>query len=110
MDALLTSLAVCAAEDILEILNKRRTPIERLTIDATGERAAEIPARLVGVKLTYHMTGAGIDRANAERAVDLALTKYCSVRRSLDPAIPIEFAVTLNGESGHFHISGSVTQ
>jgi len=106
MDALLTALGVCAAEDILEILHKRRTPVERLSIDVTGERANEIPARLLAARLTYHITGTGIDRANAERAVDLALTKYCSVRRSLDPAIRIEFAVTLNGEDGHFHVTG----
>jgi putative redox protein len=109
VDALLSALAVCAAEDVIEILHKRRTPVEHLTIDAAGERANEVPARLIGAKLTYHITGAGIDRANAERAVDLALGKYCSVRRSLDPTIPIEFAVTLNGEAGHLRPIGGVT-
>jgi putative redox protein len=107
MDALLSALSVCAAEDVIEILQKRRTPVEHLSIDATGERANEVPARLIAAKLTYHITGVGIDRVNAERAVDLALTKYCSVRRSLDPAIPIEFGVTLNGEAGHFRATGS---
>jgi putative redox protein len=107
MDALLSALAVCTAEDVIEILHKRRTPAEHLDIDVTGDRANEIPARLVAVKLTYHLTGAGIDRVNAERAVDLALTKYCSVRRSLDPTISVDFSVTVNGEAGHFHASGS---
>jgi putative redox protein len=37
---------------------------------------------------------------HAERAVELAVTKYCSVRDSLDRGIPIEYSVTLNGERG----------
>jgi putative redox protein len=41
------------------------------------------------------MAGAGVERAHAERAVELAVTKYCSVRDSLDPAIPVTWAVVL---------------
>jgi putative redox protein len=105
MDALLSALVVCASLDIIEILRKRRTPAESLTVDAIVERADETPARLVGVKLTYDITGPGIDRDSTERAVDLALSKYCSVRQSLDPATVIQFAVTLNGEPGQFRLS-----
>jgi putative redox protein len=33
---------------------------------------------------------------HAERAIDLAVTKYCSVRDSLDPALPIEWTLELD--------------
>jgi putative redox protein len=48
--------------------------------------------------LHYRVTGAEIDRAHPERAIELSVTKYCSVRDSLDPNMPIEWRLTLNGE------------
>jgi putative redox protein len=97
VDALLTAIATCTAVDVVDILAKRRTPAEYLSVDVTGERAAAVPARLVRLVLAYTIDGPGIDRSAAERAIDLAVTKYCSVRASLDPAIPVEFTLTLNG-------------
>jgi putative redox protein len=100
VDALLTALATCTAVDVVDILAKRRTPAERLSVDVAGERAAAIPARIVRLLVAYTIDGPGIDRPSAERAVDLAITKYCSVRASLDPAIPIDYTLRLNGEAG----------
>ncbi len=108
VDTLLSALAACTAVDVLDILAKRRTPAERLVIDVMGDRARAIPARVTRVLLTYEIDGRGIDRASAERAVDLAVSKYCSVRGSLDPAIPVQFSVTLNGEAGQPAPAGSV--
>ena len=100
VDTLMTALAACTAVDVTMILEKRRTPVRALRIEAIGERAHATPARIVAATLVYHIDGDGIDRANAERAVELAVTKYCSVRESLDPALPIAYTVVLNGEVG----------
>lgn len=100
VDGLLSALAACTAVDVVEILRKRRTPLESLEIEVTGERADAVPARIVHVELVYHIRGAGIERVHAERAVDLALTKYCSVRGTLDPGLPMEWTVVLDGERG----------
>ena len=54
-------------------------------------------ARLVGIRMLFRMEGDGIERAHAERAVEPAVNKYCSVRDSIDPAIPIELTLELNG-------------
>ena len=100
VDTLINALAGCAAVDVVEILAKRRTPVEKLVIEAHAQRADAIPARVTSVRLDYHIDGAGIDRENAERAIELAITKYCSVRNSLNPDIPVEFSLTLNGQAG----------
>lgn len=100
VDAVLSALAGCTAVDVLDILEKRRTPAERLVIDVAGTRRDATPRRLVRIELTYHVDGAGVERVHAERAIDLAITKYCSVRDSLAPDIPIEWQLVLNGESG----------
>lgn len=100
VDTLLSALAGCTAVDVVDILAKRRTPLEALAVDVVGERFEGTPGRLTRVHLTYRMRGAGVERAHAERAVELALTKYCSVRDSLDPAIPITWTVELAGAAG----------
>ncbi len=97
VDALLSALAACTAVDVVDILAKRRTPLEALEIEAVGDRSEGTPGRLTRVELVYRMRGAGVERAHAERAVELAVTKYCSVRDSLDPAMPVTWRVELDG-------------
>jgi putative redox protein len=97
VDALLIGLGACTGVDIVDILAKRRTPVESFRIEVQGERREGIPRRVVKAHLVYHIEGAGIERTHAERAVELAVTKYCSVRDSLDPEIPITWAVIVNG-------------
>lgn len=107
VDALMSALAACTAIDVVDILAKRRTPLSALSIDAVGTRADGVPRRVVAAMLTYHMTGEGVERLHAERAVELAVTKYCSVRDSLDPVMPIHYSVILNGEAGVVRLAGA---
>jgi putative redox protein len=80
VDTLLIALAACTSEDVLTILEKRRTPATRLSIEVEGKRASAVPARLTQVHLRYVVDGEGIDRPNTLRAIELAVTNYCSVR------------------------------
>lgn len=98
VDGLLASLAACAGIDVAEILTKRRTPPTSMRVDVVGRRVDTTPRRLEHVTLNFHITGAGIDRANAERAIDLAVNKYCSVRDSLRPDVPVEWTLDLESD------------
>ena len=100
VDTLLVALATCTAVDVVDILTKRRTPAATLEVDVDGARAKATPARLIGVLLRYRITGDGVERLHAERAIELAVTKYCSVRNSLDRSLPISWTLELNGEAG----------
>jgi putative redox protein len=97
-DALLSALAACSGVDVVDILAKRRTPVERLSIDVEGERRDEVPRRFTTLRITYRVDGAGIEAVHAERAVALALEKYCSVAASLAPDIVVETVVVVNGK------------
>jgi putative redox protein len=99
-DALLNALASCAGVDVVDILGKRRTPVERLVVDVEGRRRDEPPRRFEHITLTFRIDGAGIDRVHTERAVQLAFEKYCTVAASLAADIAIETVVVLNGEGG----------
>ncbi len=100
IDALLGAFATCAASDVVVILNKRRTPAKSFQIEAVGARVDGTPRRLKHVLLIWRVAGDGIERMAVERAIDLSITKYCSVRESLNPAISIEWRLDLNGEQG----------
>ena len=96
VDVLLTALATCSSIDVVGILAKRRTPVTSMEIDVVAERADDrVPRKVRRFLLTFRITGAGIEREHAERAVELSVTKYCSVRDSLDPAIPVEWKIEL---------------
>ena len=94
--ALLSALAACTAVDVVDILAKRRTPVESL--DDRRRRPTRFdgtPGRLTRVRSCITLRGAGIERVHAERAIELAVTKYCSVRDSLDPATPVTWRLEL---------------
>jgi putative redox protein len=99
-DAVLSALAACSGIDVVDILAKRRTPVERLVIDVEGDRREEIPRRFLRLRITYHVHGAGIDVVHAERAVALAFEKYCSVAATLAPDTVVETIVVVNGAAG----------
>ena len=95
-DGLLAALASCVSVDIVDILAKRRTPVEKYSVEVLGERADSIPRRFKHITLNIAITGAGIDRGPAEHAIDLAVNKYCSVRDSLAEDLPVVWYLSLN--------------
>jgi putative redox protein len=100
VDALLSALAACSGVDVVEILAKRHTPAERCVIDVTATRRAETPRRVLRFEIEYQLDGAGIERQQAERAIALAIEKYCSVAATLKHDVVIETTLTLNGDTG----------
>lgn len=98
-DTLLAALASCVSVDVVDILAKRRTPVETFNVEVLGERVDTIPRKFKHITLNFAITGAGIDRVNALRAIELSATKYCSVRDSLDPNIPVVLNLNLNGSA-----------
>lgn len=99
VETLLNAIAGCASVDVLEIIGKRRTPVERMTVEVVGERRPEAPRRLQRVELHFRIDGAGIERDHTERAIQLSFEKYCSVAASLAADIKAEARLTLNGET-----------
>ena len=100
VDALVSALAACVGIDVVDILGKRRTPPSRFVIEAHAERRAEHPRRVERVKRDVAVDGDGIEIAHAERAVALALEKYCSVAATLATDVVVETRVVVNGEAG----------
>ncbi|HEY4307249.1 MAG TPA: OsmC family protein [Gemmatimonadaceae bacterium] len=100
VETLLGAVATCSAVDIIDILSKRKTPVERLSVSVVGERRSEFPRRIMKLHIEYTIDGAGIEREHAERAMQLSFEKYCSVAASLAPDIVVDASLTLNSETG----------
>lgn len=94
-DALLAAAATCAATDIVAIMEKQRTAVKALHVTVTAERASATPRRLAAASMHFAITAPGTTMTKAARAVELAVTKYCSVRSSLIAEAPVTWTVAL---------------
>ena len=95
-DALLAAVASCAATDIVSILAKQRTPATALKVTVQAQRVETTPRRLAAVALHFSIAAPNAAQAKVARAVELAVTKYCSVRSSLLAEIPVTWSVELS--------------
>src|SRR5262245_11571516 len=100
VETLLNAIVACAGVDVIDIIGKRKTPVERFTAKIAGERRPEFPRRLMRVDVELTIDGAGIEREHAERAIQLSFERYCSVAASLASDIVVETRLTLNGDPG----------
>jgi putative redox protein len=96
MELVLAALASCAAIDVVNILKKSRVDFTSMDIEVNGDRKDATPAPFTNIEVTYRIHGKDVDRAKAERAVSLALEKYCSVSASLDPNIKVTAVTVLD--------------
>jgi len=94
-DLLLAALASCAATDLVAILGKQRTPVKALHIRGEARRVETTPRRLASATLHFSITAPGTTAAKAARAVELSVTKYCSVRSSLLADVPVTWTIAL---------------
>ena len=95
MLTLLLAAAACTASDVVAILEKMRIRLADFRIEASGVRREEEPRRYTAMHLEYHLRGDGLDETKAQRAIELSITKYCSVMHSLTPDIRVTHGLTL---------------
>jgi putative redox protein len=94
-DVLLAAMATCAASDLVAILAKQRTPVKALHITVEAQRVGTTPRRLAAARLHFAITAPGTTAVKAARAVQLSVTKYCSVRSSLIADAPVTWTIAL---------------
>jgi putative redox protein len=99
VETLLGALLSCSGVDIVDILAKRRTPITSLVASVKAHRRAEHPRRVMRLELEYRVDGDGIEAEHAERAIELAFEKYCTVAASLGADIQTTSTLVLNGRT-----------
>lgn len=94
-DALLAAIATCASVDVVTILEKQRTPARALGVRVEATRVESVPRRLASATLHFSIAAPGTTIEKATRAVELSVTKYCSVRSSLMADATVSWTVKL---------------
>jgi putative redox protein len=92
MEAVLMALCGCTSVDVVNILQKKREPLEGLVVSAEAERAPESPSVFTHIRLTYRIRG-NVGEKAAEDAVALSKNKYCSVSKMLERSARIEYSI-----------------
>lgn len=90
MELLLAAIASCSSMDVVKILTQQREPLGNLEIEARGERKDATPAPYQSVHLRFVAHG-GVDAHKLERAVKLAVEKYCSVVETLSKDVTVTY-------------------
>ena len=83
MQLVLNAVAGCAAYDVVEMLRKRKLSVRAYRVEATGKRVDGTPSPFTTVHTRHVLDVPGLDQHTADRFVELAVTKYCSVASSL---------------------------
>ncbi|MDI6870423.1 MAG: OsmC family protein [Bacillota bacterium] len=97
-ELVLIALGGCTGMDVVSILRKMQQPLESLAMTIEADRAGEHPKVFTAVRLLYRLTGQGLDPAKVRRAIDLSLSKYCTVGNMLNKTAAISYQVEINGE------------
>ncbi len=99
-DMLPIALASCCAVDVVEILSKKRMPIDSLAITIASEQDADPPWTFRKIHLKCRLSGAGLTKRAVEQAIQLAEEKYCSVAATVRATAEIttEFEIICEGD------------
>ncbi len=78
-ELLLVAVASCSSVDVVEILEKKKMPLELLDVRIEGEQDAEPPWAYRQIDIYYRLKGKGLTEKAVEQAIQLSQEKYCSV-------------------------------
>jgi putative redox protein len=95
MELVLAGAASCTAIDVVLMLKKSRQAFTAFSVDADAERASEDPKVFTAIKLTFRVSGKGLDPKAVERAVKLSKEKYCSATAMLGKTAEITTEIVL---------------
>ena len=91
METVLLALGGCTGMDVISILQKMRAPLEGLEMRIEADRAEEHPRVFTRIALEYTFAGSGLRPDQVGRAVELSMTRYCSVSAMLKRAAPVTY-------------------
>lgn len=98
-ELVLMGLAGCTSSDVISILRKKRVPLQGYEVAVKAEEREEHPRIFTSIHIEYRFYGEGINQADVERAIDLSVTKYCSVSAILSASVPITHSYKIDQPS-----------
>lgn len=98
MENLLMAVAGCSGIDMVSIMKKQRQELTGFSAEVEGERIQKDEAKPFKNILVKFFLEGKIDPKKAQKAAELSFEKYCSVSKTLDPNLTVNYEVFVNGE------------
>ena len=98
MESVLMAVAGCSGIDMVSILKKQRQNVTKFSAEVEGERIQVDDAKPFKAILVKFFVDGDVDPAKAQKAAQLSFEEYCSVSKTLEPNVTVNYEVTVNGE------------
>lgn len=96
MQLLLASLGGCSSMDVLSILKKMQQDVIDYNVVLNGNREDGVePSLFKTIDVKFILKGNNLDATKVNRAVELSMTKYCSVVKTLEPTCVITYSTEI---------------
>ena len=79
VEILMEALGACSAIDVVVIMEKVRTPLQKLEVVVDADRRPTEPRYVENVRIAFDAWGDGVNYDKLARAINLSIGKYCSV-------------------------------
>lgn len=97
-ELLVIALCACTSVDVVNILKKKRMPLDRMEVTADAEQDADPPWTFRKIHMKFRLKGQGLKAKDVEQAIHLSEEKYCSVSNSLRATVDITWEYEIEGE------------
>ena len=96
MQLLLAGIGGCSAIDVISILEKQKQEPTNLTVEVNADKVKlkEGYSEFKKIHLQFKLSG-DLDTKKVERALNLSITKYCSVSKALEKGSEISYDYTI---------------
>lgn len=88
-ELLVVALCSCTSVDVVQILEKKRKPLETLEVQAQAQQDPEPPWTFRKIHMKYILKGKDLTPKDVEQAIQLSEEKYCSVSATLRATVEI---------------------
>lgn len=99
-ELLLAGAGACAAWDVLEILRKKRQPLDAMDVTVESEQAPDPPWTYRHVALHFRVQGPELHLSVIQRVIRLSVVRYCSVISTIRGVAEIGATIELLGSDG----------
>ena len=100
MEMVLIALGGCTGGDVASILEKKRVKFSKLEIKVSGVRTEIDPQVYTSIHIDYTVEGRHVREKDVAHAVELSMTKYCSVGAMLKKSVTLTHALTVVDTGG----------
>ncbi|MSP13476.1 MAG: OsmC family peroxiredoxin [Chloroflexi bacterium] len=88
-DLLLLAVGSCTAYDLVNILRKKRMKMTGLEIIVNGVQSLQAPWAFQKIHMEFRVKGSNITEKAVAQALDLSVTKYCTVTATLSSSVDL---------------------